>query len=131
MTTLPGYWRRIPQYYRLEGVRCRTCGSTYYPPVDRCRICGSKELDRVELPKTGKVVYSTSLRQVPSRFDKVRPINLALIDLGNAKVFAQITDLTDPENSVDGASVEMVIRKIFEDGKYGFIAYGYKFRPER
>lgn len=126
MTTLPGYWRRIPQYYRLEGVRCKDCNSVTYPPVARCPRCGSKQLERIELPRTGRILFSTVLRQPDSRFDKARPIRAALVDLGVARLIAQITD---GEGEADGAQCEVVIRRIFEDGKYGFIAYGYKFRP--
>ena len=128
MTTLPGYWRRIPQYYRLEGTRCADCGSVIYPPVARCPRCGSRRLEKVELPRYGRIVFSTTLRQTDSRFDKSRPIRAALVDLGTTRLIAQITD---SEDEVDGASCEMVIRRVFEDGKYGFIAYGYKFRPSR
>jgi uncharacterized OB-fold protein len=43
-------------------------------------------------------------------------------------VTAQLTDVAPEEVSI-GQPVEMVTRKIREDGPDGLIVYGYKFRP--
>ena len=39
-----------------------------------------------------------------------------------------LTDI-EPKDAVIGMPVEMVIRKISEEGVKGVIIYGYKFRP--
>jgi uncharacterized OB-fold protein len=41
---------------------------------------------------------------------------------------AHLTDV-DPEDVRIGMPVEMVTRKVKEDGQEGQILYGYKFRP--
>ncbi|MBC7254994.1 MAG: hypothetical protein H5T66_02655, partial [Chloroflexi bacterium] len=43
-------------------------------------------------------------------------------------VTAQLTDVFPDEVSI-GMPVEMVTRKLREEGEEGLITYGYKFRP--
>jgi uncharacterized OB-fold protein len=43
-------------------------------------------------------------------------------------VAAQLTDVDNSKVEI-GMPVEMVTRKLREDGKRGMIVYGYKFRP--
>jgi hypothetical protein len=43
-------------------------------------------------------------------------------------VTAQMTDV-EPEQVAIGQKVEMVTRKLRDDGRQGIISYGYKFRP--
>ena len=53
---------------------------------------------------------------------------MALVKLEEGPlVTAQLTDV-DPEEVEIGQKVEMVTRKIREDGPDGVITYGYKFR---
>ncbi|MCB0288128.1 MAG: OB-fold domain-containing protein, partial [Calditrichaeota bacterium] len=54
---------------------------------------------------------------------------VALIDLAEGpRITAQLTDI-EPGQVKIGMPVEMVIRKISEEGERGVIVYGYKFRP--
>lgn len=56
------------------------------------------------------------------------PYTVALIQLDEGPlVTGQLTDL-DPDEVEIGMPVEMVTRKIREDGDDGLIVYGYKFR---
>ena len=34
------YWREIPQRYRLEAGKCRSCGEVYFPPRLICANAG-------------------------------------------------------------------------------------------
>ena len=43
-------------------------------------------------------------------------------------VTAQLTDISDEDVEI-GMPVEMVTRKLREEGEGGEIVYGYKFRP--
>ena len=57
------------------------------------------------------------------------PYIVALIDLEEGpRITAQLTDVASDEVEI-GMPVEMVIRKISEEGERGLIVYGYKFRP--
>jgi hypothetical protein len=54
---------------------------------------------------------------------------VALIKLDEGPLLsAQLTDI-DPEDVTVGMRVEMVTRKLKEQGETGLIVYGYKFRP--
>ena len=55
---------------------------------------------------------------------------MALVKLEEGPLLtAQLTDV-EPEGVSVGQPVEMVTRKISEDGPEGLIIYGYKFRPK-
>ena len=54
---------------------------------------------------------------------------MALVRLDEGPlVTAQLTDV-ERENVHIGMPVEMVTRKLREDGERGMLVYGYKFRP--
>lgn len=59
---------------------------------------------------------------------KIAPYAVAVIELEEgAKLTSQLVD-TDVDNIEIGDDVEMVFRKIREDGEDGVISYGYKFK---
>ncbi|MFP3174460.1 MAG: Zn-ribbon domain-containing OB-fold protein [Vulcanisaeta sp.] len=126
--SIPRYWRRTPQYYRLEGVQCVKCGRVYYPPRAVCE-CGSREFKPYPLPSTGKLLNFTVLYSVPAEFEKMKPLIIGIVDLGGVRVIGQIVDCMNPEKLNPGMEVEVVFRMVKMDGTYGLINYGYKFRP--
>lgn len=70
----------------------------------------------------------------PSEFVDQTPYYLALVDLDEGpRVTAMLTDLDASlpvnERIKIGQPVEMVTRKLSQDGERGMIVYGYKFRP--
>ena len=68
------------------------------------------------------------IRSAPDDFKKVAPYAVAVIELEEgAKLTAQLVDC-DVDNLEIGDPVEMVFRKIREDGEDGVISYGFKFR---
>lgn len=76
------------------------------------------------------VVYSyTIMYNVPQGFEEQKPYMVALIKLDEGPmVTAQLTDINQQAVAI-GMRVEMVTRKLREDGAEGQIIYGYKFRP--
>ena len=103
-----------------------------------------KEREPFLLSGNGKVWSYTTLYDVPNGYQS--PLHLAIIELAEGpKITAQLTDLDFIEEEVSengenhiirkypqlkiGLPVEMVTRKITEDGDRGLITYGYKFRP--
>ncbi|OYT26375.1 MAG: cobalt transporter ApaG [Thermoprotei archaeon ex4572_64] len=126
---VPKYWRRIPQYYRLEATMCIKCGRVYYPPKRVCK-CGSREFKLINLSSNGKLVNYTILHQVPIDYEKQRPVIIGLIDLNGVKILAQLTDILEPEKLRIGLEVEKTVRIIKHDGIHGVITYGYKFRTK-
>jgi hypothetical protein len=66
---------------------------------------------------------------VPQGFEEQKPYVVALVKLAEGPmVTAQLTDV-DQQAVKIGMPVEMVTRKLREDGAEGQIIYGYKFRP--
>lgn len=122
------YWRNRKIYTRLMGSRCKSCGAEFFPPVKVCKKCGSKDLEQVEMPKTGTIISYTKLTEPPVDFKDYAPIYLALVRLDNGvTVLGQIADAESEEIAV-GRKVVATIRKWTEDGESGVIYYGYKFK---
>lgn len=77
----------------------------------------------------GKIYSYTVMYNVPQGFEEQKPYTIALVKLDEGPmVTAQLTDV-DHKAVTIGMQVEMVTRKLREDGDEGQIIYGYKFRP--
>jgi uncharacterized OB-fold protein len=77
----------------------------------------------------GEVYSFTTMYNVPRGYEDQSPYTVALIKLDDGPmVTAQLTDV-DAADVTIGLRVEMVTRKLREDGDEGQIIYGYKFRP--
>jgi uncharacterized OB-fold protein len=125
------HWREKGSYYRLEGIECMDCGRRSYPPAPVCPHCGSRNVRRVELPKTGKLVSHSVIYSVPEGFREYAPLILGLVELDDGtRLVAQLTDVY-PEEVEDGMELEAVLRRTQVDGEYGLIYYALKFRPVR
>jgi hypothetical protein len=121
------YWRVKDRYYRLIGSRCIECGSEFFPPVYRCKGCGSEKIRDKEMPRTGKIVTYTQLYEPLPGFEAQTPLYLAVVRLDNgARILTQIVD--SPNDAVrTGARVRATIRRAIVDGDSGQIVYGFKF----
>ncbi len=121
------FWRIRDRYYRLIGNKCLSCGTEFFPPVYKCKSCGSEKLKDKEMPKTGKILTYTQLHEPLPGFEAQAPFYLAVVKLDNgAKVLTQIVDSAD-ESIKTGAKVSATIRRATVDGDTGQIVYGYKF----
>ncbi len=77
----------------------------------------------------GEIYSFTTMYNVPQGFEEQKPYTVALIKLDEGPmVTAQLTDVHSADVKI-GLRVEMVTRKLREDGNEGQIVYGYKFRP--
>ena len=89
----------------------------------------SGQLGHVTMTGRGEVYSFTTMYNVPKGFEEQKPYSVALIKLDDGPmVTAQLTDVDSPEIHI-GMRVEMVTRKLREEGDEGQIIYGYKFRP--
>ncbi len=122
------YWRVRDRYYRLIGSRCTSCGAEFFPPVYKCKKCGSELIKDKEMPKSGKIMTYTQLHEPLPGFEAQTPLYLAVVRLDNgARVLSQIVD--SPDESVrTGAEVIATVRRMRVDGDSGQIIYGYKFK---
>lgn len=126
---IPRHWRLREQRYRLEGTACDSCGSKHFPPRIVCTECKSRELRKHRFNGKGTIYSYTVMYQTSPPFEPYVPYVVALIDLDEGpRITAQLTDIAPDEVKI-GLEVEMVIRKMSEEGERGMIVYGYKFRP--
>ncbi len=95
------------------------------------RAAGTMAAGNITRNLSGRgVVYSyTLMYNVPQGFEDQKPYTVALVKLDEGPmVTAQLTDVDHGAVAI-GMRVEMVTRKLREDGAEGQIIYGYKFRP--
>lgn len=122
-------WRHIQQRYNLIGSKCTNCGNVFFPSRVICPDCRRKgNIEDFQFSGKGKI-YTYSIVKAPSDdFKKIAPYAVAIIELEEgAKLTAQIVD-ADVNDINIGDPVEMVFRRIREDGEDGVISYGFKFK---
>ena len=126
---VPRHWRNQKARYALVGVVCDQCHSRAFPPRMVCQSCGSTQLSEHQFSGLGEVYSYSTIYQGPNGYSEYLPYVVALVRLEEGPLVAsQLTD-TDPEQRRIGLPVEMVTRKLAEDGPGGIVVYGYKFRP--
>ncbi len=124
------HWRLKKQRYALVGEVCPSCDSKIFPPRDVCPECGGEAKDLFAFSGRGEVYSYTTVLDAPAGYEEQAPYTVAIVKLAEGPmVTAQLTDL-DGKNVSIGTPVEMVTRKLRDDGDdRGMIVYGYKFRP--
>ncbi|GAB4580224.1 MAG: Zn-ribbon domain-containing OB-fold protein [Anaerolineales bacterium] len=124
------HWRLKKQRYALVGEVCPHCEAKIFPPRDICPDCGKEAKELYSFSGRGEVYSFTTVYDAPAGYEENAPYTVALIKLDEGPmVTAQLTDL-DGRNVQIGTPVEMVTRKLRNDGdERGMLVYGYKFRP--
>jgi uncharacterized OB-fold protein len=108
---------------------CESCGNKIFPPRDICPECEAPAKTPYQFSGRGEVYSFSSVYHPPEGFDEFAPYTVALVKLEEGPlVAAQLTDV-EREKVEIGMPVEMVTRRLREDGSKGMIVYGYKFRP--
>lgn len=124
------HWRLQKQRYALVGEVCPHCHNKIFPPRDVCPTCSGEAKQPYTFSGKGEVFSYTVMHDAPTGYDENTPYTVAVVKLQEGPmVTAQITDLGEQPMEI-GMPVEMVTRKIREDGnERGMLVYGYKFRP--
>jgi uncharacterized OB-fold protein len=123
------YWRTAKTRYSLVGETCRVCGEPIFPPRDLCPHCTEAGQDRRIFGGKGEVYSFSHVNDAPAGYTEYPPYTIALIKLEEGPLLtAQLTDVDEGDVRI-GMPVEMVTRKLKEEGENGMIVYGYKFRP--
>jgi uncharacterized OB-fold protein len=127
---IPRHWRLRKQRYSLVGEVCPHCEAKIFPPRDVCPECGKDAKTAFAFSGRGEVYSFTTIYEPPAGYEEYAPYTVALIKLEEGPlVTAQLTDLDNGKVEI-GAPVEMVTRKLRQDGdERGLLVYGYKFRP--
>jgi uncharacterized protein len=128
-TQIARHWRLNPQRYGLVGEVCRSCQGKIFPPRDVCPHCAENAETLFQFSGLGEIYSHTTVHNPPEGYEAVAPYTVALIRLEEGPlVTAQLTDVDQAQVKI-GMPVEMVTRKLREEGEEGLILYGYKFRP--
>lgn len=123
------HWRLQQQRYILLGEQCHHCGAKIFPPRDVCPECAQEAQELYRFSGKGKVFSYTTVFDAPAGFEGTTPYTVGLVKLEEGPlVTAQLTDVDNDDVEI-GMQVEMVTRKLREDGGQGMLVYGYKFRP--
>jgi uncharacterized protein len=123
-------WRLQKQRYGLVGEVCPHCDAKIFPPRDVCPNCAGEAKIPFAFSGKGEVYSYTTVYDAPEGYEGNAPYTVAIVKLEEGPmVTAQLTDVDNGKVSI-GQSVEMVTRKLREDGDKGMLVYGYKFRPQ-
>ena len=123
------HWRLQQQRYGLIGEICPHCEEKIFPPRDVCPNCAQEAKTPYVFSGKGEVFSYTTVYDAPEGYEGNAPYTVALIKLEEGPlVTAQLTDVDNGKVEI-GTPVEMVTRKLREDGERGMLVYGYKFRP--
>ena len=127
--SIPRNWRTRQQRYSLKAEVCNNCGKHDLPAARRLPALRREKQSWTNLSGRGEVYSFTTMYNAPAGFEEYAPYTMALVKLAEGPmVTAQLTDV-DAERCQIGMPVEMVTRKLSQDGDEGQILYGYKFRP--
>jgi uncharacterized OB-fold protein len=125
----PRYWREIPSRYRLEATKCSSCGKVTFPARKVCPGCRSRELGKLRLSRSGRVVTCTVVHVPPGDFLMHAPYALAIVETPEgARLMVQVVDC-DPAAVAPGMEVALEFRCIRKEGHGGILCYGYKGVP--
>ncbi len=124
------HWRLRQQRYGLVGEVCPHCDAKIFPPRDVCPSCAGEAKTPYVFSEKGEVYSYTIVHDPPEGFEANAPYAVALVKLDEGPILtSQLTDVEPAEVKI-GQRVEMVTRKLREDGdERGMLIYGYKFRP--
>ena len=124
------HWRLKPQRYGLIGEVCPDCHEKIFPPRDVCPHCAENAGPDFQFSGKGEIYSYTTIHNAPEGYSGNAPYIIALIKLEEGPMItAQLTDIDADEVEI-GLPLEMVTRKLMEQGEEGLIQYGYKFRPQ-
>ncbi|MFH1447714.1 MAG: Zn-ribbon domain-containing OB-fold protein [Candidatus Micrarchaeota archaeon] len=124
-------WRRIRERYGLNGSKCETCNTYYFPTRHFCKKCRRKgKLVSYKFNGRGNIFSFSLVTSPPSGFKLESPYMIAIVEIEEGPMLmSQIVDWHGKKELKIGDPVEVVFRKIREDGPEGIIHYGFKFKP--
>ncbi len=123
-------WRLRDQRYQLIGNICLKCGTKHFPPRQVCTECRGTEFEPFRFAGNGELYSFTTLRSAPAGFEGYVPYSVGMIRLDEGPfVEGMLTDMNEEDLEI-GMRMEMVTRKIRDEGERGVLVYGYKFRPD-
>ena len=116
-------FKETPEGVVLVGNKCAECGRAFFPKIDFCTKCLSKDLDEMVLSKRG-TLYSYTITRVPVGKFPI-PHAVGMITLPEEVRLTAPLVIGDEDFKV-GSEMEMVISTLWEEDDRDII--GYKFK---
>lgn len=127
--SVPRFWRRLKNLYRLIGTYCKTCKQYHYPPRPFCPECRrSSNVKPYKFKGLGEVLTYTIVHSSTKDFSQQTPYVLAIIHLEEGpNLTSQV--ICKPSEVYIGMKVKSAFRRLGEESEKGMIYYGTKFIP--
>jgi len=92
---------------RMMTTKCRKCGTIYFPPKMDCSVCGTSEVDWIEIDEPGELMAYSTVMYGPTGFENDVPYTIAVIKFQNGvQVFGRISK----DIPVDSIKVRMKLK---------------------
>ncbi|MDY7081055.1 MAG: zinc ribbon domain-containing protein [Halobacteria archaeon] len=100
-------WREAVLDGILLGQECDECGHVTGSPKAACPDCGNRDIEVVQLPETGEVYSETTINVPPEGFEE-RGYEIAVVQLGDARVLGRSDDDLDIGDEVEFTGAEEI-----------------------
>ncbi|MCB2191142.1 MAG: Zn-ribbon domain-containing OB-fold protein [Deltaproteobacteria bacterium] len=79
---------------QVAGTKCNTCGEVFFPPRAQCYKCrDAAEIEWFQVQGSGKLATYSELKYAPTGFTEDLPYAIAVLDMGDYKLFGRIGDV--------------------------------------
>ena len=113
----------------LLGMRCTRCGIVVFGPATFCQSCSSKELEGIDLSKSGVLYSYTIVRVPPAGWPGPVPYVLGEVELPEGPhVLSEVIDCDHRDVTV-GMPVVLTLQLVSMDGVDDSERVVYKWRP--
>lgn len=124
-------WRLEQSRYAIVGIHCKKCDAFLFPKMALCSKCHEAEnIEEYFFSNKGTLIQWTIIHAATRGFEISTPYYYGIVELEHGvKVSTQITGVNESKKLKKGMPIEMVFRKLFEDGNQGILTYGFKAQP--
>lgn len=76
---------------KIMATRCKSCGTTYFPPKMDCPTCLKSDTEWVEVNNTGKLTTYSMVHYAPAGFEDDAPYAIAVGEFGDGlRIFSRL-----------------------------------------
>ena len=91
-------WRRIRSIYNVQGNKCETCETYFFPPRPVCPTCRRKgKLMDYVFKGLGSIYSFTVVRQAPDDFKRQMPYVIAQVELDELPLLGTFVEIEGPD----------------------------------